>query len=68
MVPIHIPTEWDDDDVVLLEVFCALIKTPLRTVREWRQQGRGPHFWRFDGTGKLYTTFGEVRRFLGRAA
>lgn len=64
----QIPTEWDDNDILLLQEFCALIETPLHTVREWRQQERGPQFWRFNGTGKLYTTVGEIRRFLGRAA
>lgn len=68
MVPIQIHTEWDDNGIVLLEVFPALIKTPLLTVHEWLQQGRGPHFWRFNGTGKPYTTVGEIRRFLRRAA
>jgi hypothetical protein len=65
--PIHIPVEWDDNGPILFEEFCDLIRTPQRTVRDWRRRGVGPHWTRFQGVGRLYITVGEARRFL-RAA
>ena len=64
MQPIHIPAEWDDNDILFFEEFCELIHTAQRTVRDWKVRGLGPRWWRFNGTGRLYTTVGEVRRFL----
>ena len=49
---------------LLFEEFCAFIRTPQRTVRDWKRRGLGPRWWRFNGTGRLYTTVAEVRRFL----
>lgn len=40
--------------------FCALIRTPERTVREWRRCGRGPTWHRFNGNGALYVTVAEL--------
>jgi hypothetical protein len=70
MSPIQIPAEWDDDGILLFEEFCASIRTPQRTVRDWKRRGIGPRWWRFNGTGRLYTTVAELRRFLtaGRQA
>ena len=67
MIPIQIPAEWDDDGLMLFEEFCDLIKTPQRTVRDWRRRGVGPRWTRFQGVGRLYITVGEVRRFLTSA-
>lgn len=67
IAPIHIPNDWDDNDIVLFEEFCSLIRTPQRTVRCWRVERRGPQWWRFNGTGRLYTTVAEIRRFLARS-
>jgi len=64
IAPIHVPEEWDDNDILLFEEFCEFIRTPKGTVRFWRQEQRGPRWWRFNGTGRLYTTVAEVRRFL----
>ncbi len=64
MNPIQVPAEWDDDGILLFEEFCAFIRTPQRTVRDWRRRGIGPRWWRFNGTGRLYTTVAELRRFL----
>ena len=67
MRPIHIPTDWDDDDLLTFEQFCTLIGTPQRTVRDWRQKGNGPVFVTIDGCGRLYVTVAEIRRWLGTA-
>lgn len=64
IAPIHVPSEWDDNDIMLFEEFCSFIRTPQRTVRDWRQRGVGPRWLRFNGTGRLYTTVAELRRFL----
>jgi hypothetical protein len=65
MTRIHIPTEWDDNDLLSFSEFCALISTPQRTVRDWRRRGVGPRWLRFDGTGRLYIRVVDVRRFVG---
>lgn len=62
--PITVPAEWDDDGILLFEEFCRFIRTPQRTVRDWRRRGVGPRWRRFNGTGRLYTTVAELRRFL----
>ncbi len=36
MHPIQIPAEWDDNGILLFEEFCAFIRTPQRTVRDWK--------------------------------
>ncbi len=64
IAPISVPEEWDDNAILLFEEFCAFIRTPQRTVREWRRLRRGPRWWRFIGNGRLYTTVAELRRFL----
>jgi hypothetical protein len=66
--PIHIPPEWDGNGLITFEEFCDLIRTPQRTVRDWRQRGIGPRWARFNGCGRLYITVAEARRFLGSAA
>ena len=64
MSPIHIPPEWDDNDVLYFEEFCTFVRTPQRTARDWKRRGIGPHWWRINGNGRLYTTVAELRRFL----
>lgn len=66
MEPIQIPPEWHDDGLLLFEEFCTLIRRPERTVRDWRRRDVGPRWVRIDGTGHLYITVAEVRRFLGQ--
>lgn len=63
IAPISVPEEWDDNGILMFEEFCAFIRTPQRTVRDWRQRKIGVTWWRFNGTGRLYTTVGELRRF-----
>lgn len=67
MEPIHIPPEWNDNGLITFEEFCDLIRTPQRTVRDWRQRGIGPRWARFNGVGRLYITVAEARRFLDTA-
>ena len=64
MKPIQIPQEWSDNGLITFEEFCNLIRTPQRTVRDWRRRGVGPRWARFDGCGRLYVTVAEARRFL----
>ena len=64
---IGIPEDWDDDNLILFEDFCELIRTPQRTVRDWRRRGVGPRWTRFQGVGRLYITVAEARRFLASA-
>lgn len=40
--PLGVPDEWDDNHILMFEEFCAFIRTPQRTVREWRRLKRGP--------------------------
>ena len=53
MNPIEIPDDWDDRGLITFEEFCELIRTPQRTVRDWRQRGIGPRWARFNGCGRL---------------
>jgi hypothetical protein len=64
MEPIQIPPEWDDNALITFEEFCDLIRTPQRTVRDWRQRGVGPRWGKFDGCGRLFMRVAEARRFL----
>ncbi len=34
VTPIGIPEDWDDNNLILFEEFCELIRTPQRTVRD----------------------------------
>lgn len=68
MEPIQIPSDWDDRALLTFEEFCRLIRTPQRTVRDWRQRGVGPRWAKFNGIGRLYITVAEARRFLFSAS
>jgi hypothetical protein len=67
MTPIGIPDDWDDNNLILFEEFCALFRIPQRTVRDWRRRDVGPRWTRFQDTGRLYITVAEARRFLATA-
>ena len=67
MEPIEIPPEWGDHGLITFEEFCTLIRTPQRTVRDWRRRGVGPQWIRFNGCGRLYITVAEARRFIRSA-
>ena len=49
VTPIEIPDDWDDHGLIIFEEFCDLIRTPQRTVRDWRRRGVGPRWARFHG-------------------
>lgn len=68
MHPIEIPEEWNDAGLMTFEEFCDLIRTPQRTVRDWRRRGTGPRWARFNDCGRLYITIAEARRFLHAAS
>lgn len=67
MEPIHIPDEWDDEDLLTFEQFCELIQTPPRTVRDWRWRRVGPRWRRIKGCGRLVMKVGDARSFLRSA-
>ena len=58
-----IPSEWDDDQWITFENFCRLFALPQRTVRDWRRRGIGPTWAKAPGTGRLYITVHDARRF-----
>lgn len=65
--PIHVPDEWRDHDLLTFEQFCNLIQIPARTVRDWRRRHVGPRWTKLEGTGRLYITAAEIRRFIHAA-
>lgn len=62
--PIQVPRDWDDQGLLTFEKFCTLIQTPPRTVRDWRRRHVGPQWRKLEGSGRLYITVAETRRFL----
>ncbi len=64
MQPIDIPADWNGSALLTIDEFCILAQLPQATVHAWRSRGCGPRFWRFNGTGRLYTTVDEVRRWI----
>ena len=67
MHPIHVPDDWPDDGLLTFEDFCNIIRVPPRTVRDWRRRRVGPRWNRLEGTGRLYLTVAELRRFVRTA-
>ncbi len=57
--PFH---ERNDDELLTLEEVAEILKTSENTVRWWRQQGTGPEFFKIGR--RLYTTVGDLRRFI----
>jgi len=58
-VPFH---ERHDDELLTLDDVAAILMTPVNTVRWWRQIGTGPEFFKIGR--RLYTTVGDLRRFI----
>jgi predicted DNA-binding transcriptional regulator AlpA len=58
-VPFH---ERHDDELLTLEDVAQILKTSENTVRWWRQTGTGPEFFKIGR--RLYTTVGDLRRFI----
>lgn len=66
--PIQVPADWADDSVLTFEDCCRILHVPQRTARDWRRRRVGPRWGKLEGTGGLYVTVGELRRFLRTAA
>ncbi|HWJ65296.1 MAG TPA: helix-turn-helix domain-containing protein [Nocardioides sp.] len=58
-VPFH---ERHDDELLTLDDVAEILRTPINTVRWWRQQGTGPEF--FTIGRRLFTTVGDLRTFI----
>ena len=58
-VPFH---ERHDDELLTLDDVAQILKTSENTVRWWRQTGTGPEFFKIGR--RLYTTVGDLRRFI----
>lgn len=52
-----------DDELLTLEDVAQILKASENTVRWWRQVGAGPEFFKIGR--RLYTTAGELRRWIG---
>ena len=57
--PFH---ERHDDELLTLSEVAEILMTSDNTVRWWRQVGSGPAFFKIGR--RLYTTAGELRRFI----
>jgi helix-turn-helix protein len=58
-VPFH---ERHDDELLTLDEVAEILKASENTVRWWRQEGTGPEFFKIGR--RLYTTVGDLRRFI----
>lgn len=58
-VPFHARHE---EELLTLDEVAEILRTPVNTVRWWRQLGAGPDFFKIGR--RLYTTVGELRRFI----
>jgi hypothetical protein len=58
-IPFHARHE---DELLTLDDVAEILTTSANTVRWWRQQGTGPDFFKIGR--RLYTTVGELRRFI----
>jgi len=62
--PIHVPKDWADEALLTFEQCCQILQVPQRTARDWRRRRVGPRWGKLEGTGGLYLTVGELRRFV----
>ncbi|MFN8195957.1 MAG: helix-turn-helix domain-containing protein [Nocardioidaceae bacterium] len=58
-VPFH---ARHDDELLTLDDVAEILRTPVNTVRWWRQEGTGPEFFKIGR--RLYTTVGDLRTFI----
>ena len=58
-VPFHARHE---DELLTLDEVADILQTSPNTVRWWRQTGTGPDFFKIGR--RLYTTVGDLRRFI----
>ncbi len=54
--------ERHDDDLLTLDQAAEILMKSPNTLRWWRQTGDGPAFFKIGRS--LYTTVGDVRRFI----
>lgn len=66
--PIHVPADWADDGILTFEESCQILHVPQRTARDWRRRRVGPRWGKLEGTGGLYLTVRELRRFIRSAS
>lgn len=57
--PFH---ERHDDELLTLAEVAEILMAPENTIRWWRQIGTGPEFFKIGR--RLYTTVGDLRRFI----
>ena len=50
------------NDLMRLLNVAEILRTPVNTVRWWRQEGTGPEFFKIGR--RLYTTVGDLRTFI----
>lgn len=58
-VPFHARHE---DELLTLDDVAEILQASSNTVRWWRQMGTGPDFFKIGR--RLYTTVGDLRRFI----
>ncbi len=51
-----------DDELLTLEEVAEILKTPINTLRWWRQEGVGPAYFHIGR--RLYITVGDLRAFI----
>lgn len=56
--------ERHDDELLTIEDVAEILRTPVNTMRWWRQIGRGPQF--FTIGRRLYIEVGDLRNFIRR--
>lgn len=56
--------ERHDDELLTIEDVAEILRTPVNTMRWWRQIGRGPQF--FTIGRRLYIEVGDLRDFIRR--
>ncbi len=54
--------ERNAEDLLTLSEVAEILRTPVNTLRWWRQKGVGPEFFKIGR--RLVTTVGDVRRFM----
>jgi hypothetical protein len=54
--------DGDDGDFLTLAEAAAILRTPVNTLRWWRQRGTGPRFFKIGR--HLVTTVGDLRAWI----
>lgn len=61
-IPIIPFTERHDGELLTIEDVAEILRTPINTIRWWRQIGTGPQF--FTIGRRLYIEVGDLRDFI----